>query len=151
MNIKCPCCGSQFSAEVALQEEAGRELLAEIARLSAPMSRAMFAYLGLFRPAERILSWSRALKLAREVLALGPEHVLLPAMEDTLTALSEKRVQPGWKPMKNHNYLARVLESVESNQLITLPSAPQDPATTITRPTRKRSLREDLEDRSWAE
>lgn len=150
MNIKCPCCGSQFSVEVALQEEAGRELLAEIARLSAPMCRALFAYLGLFRPAERVLSWGRALKLAREVLALGPEHVLLPAMEDTLTALSERRGLPGWKPMKNHNYLARVLESVEVSQLVTLPAATQDPASTVPRPTRKRSLREDLEDRSWA-
>lgn len=117
MNIKCPCCGSQFSVEVALQEEAGRELFAEIIRLSAPMSRALFSYLGLFRPAERVLSWSRALKLAREVLALAPEHVLLPALEDTLAALGDKRGQPGWKPMKNHNYLARVLESVAGGQV----------------------------------
>ncbi len=152
MNIKCPCCGSQFSVEVALQEEAGRELLAEIARMSAPMSRALFAYLGLFRPGQRALSWSRALKLAREVVALGPESVLQPALEDTLVALSDKRMQPGWKPLSNHNYLKRVFESVEGKQMVTavLPSQPtgDNPAS---RPTRKTSIRDDLSDTSWAE
>ncbi|MFZ5653191.1 MAG: hypothetical protein ACOY42_02140 [Pseudomonadota bacterium] len=117
MRIKCPACGIQFGIEVALQEDAGRELLGELARLSAPLGRALVAYLGLFRPAERVLSWGRALQLARAALALGPEHVLLPALDDTLAALADKRGQPGWQPLKNHNYLKRVCDSVAASQV----------------------------------
>ena len=50
---------------------------------------------------------------------------------------------------KNHNYLKRVLESVEGSHLVTTPlerihAAPNQS-------TRKRSLRDDLTDKSWAE
>jgi hypothetical protein len=149
MNIKCPCCGSQFSLEVALQDEAGRELITEIAKLSPALCRALFAYLALFRPLNKALSWGRTLKLAKDVIGLAPEYLLQPALEDTLTSLQDKRGQPGWKPMKNHNYLKRVLESVEGSHLVAAPL--ERIHTAPNQSTRKRSLRDDLTDKSWAE
>lgn len=150
MNIKCPCCGSQFSLEVALQDEAGRELLTEIAKLSPALCRALFAYLSLFRPMNKSLSWARTLKLAKDVMGMAPEHGLLPALEDTVTSLQERRGQPGWKPMKNHNYLKRVLESVEGSQLVAIHNTEQS-GQSRPKKLRGRSMDEALKDRSWAE
>lgn len=97
MILHCPCCHARFSAEMLAQDEAARELLA------LRLSPALLAYLGLFRSPQRALAFDRALKLAREVLALSPPD---EALAETVEALRGKG------PIKNHNYLKRVMEGM---------------------------------------
>lgn len=107
---RCPVCHSQISLEAVCQDEAGRELLGLLANLPGEASRALVQYLGLFRPEKRDLANDRALRLAREVLALSPDCVRLSAaMAETVEAI---RAKAGAVPMKNHNYLRRVLEGM---------------------------------------
>ena len=107
---RCPVCHSQISLEAVCQDEAGRELLGLLANLPGEASRALVQYLGLFRPEKRDLSNDRALRLAREVLALCADSLRLSAaMSETVEAI---RAKSGAVPMKNHNYLRRVLEGM---------------------------------------
>ena len=107
---RCPVCHSQISLEAVCQDEAGRELLGILANLPGEASRALVQYLGLFRPEKRDLSNDRALRLAREALALAPDCLRLSAaMSETVEAI---RAKSGAVPMKNHNYLRRVLEGM---------------------------------------
>ena len=107
---RCPVCHSQISLEAVCQDEAGRELLGLLANLPGETSRALVQYLGLFRPEKRDLSNDRALRLAREALALCADSLRLSAaMSETVEAI---RAKSGAVPMKNHNYLRRVLEGM---------------------------------------
>ena len=107
---RCPICHSQISLEAVCQDEAGRELLGVLASLPGDASRALVQYLGLFRPEKRDLSNDRALRLARDVLALATDSLRLSAaMSETVEAI---RAKSGAVPMKNHNYLRRVLEGM---------------------------------------
>ncbi len=118
MILHCPCCHAQFSVETIIQDEAARELLG----LKGTLPPATFSYLALFRSEKRALSWERALRLAKEIIDNGqwtmdncqPSTVnyqlLNEAMMETVEALRGK----GKGPLKNHNYLKRVLESRSS-------------------------------------
>jgi hypothetical protein len=107
---RCPVCHSQISLEAVCQDEAGRDLLGILANLPGEASRALVQYLGLFRPEKRDLSNDRALRLAREVLALCTDSLRLSAaMAETVEAI---RGKCGAVPMKSHNYLRRVLEGM---------------------------------------
>ena len=114
---RCPVCHSQISLEAVCQDEAGRELLGVLVGLPGESSRALVQYLGLFRPEKRDLSNDRALRLAREALALSPDYMRLSAaMSETVEAI---RAKSGAVPMKNHNYLKRVLEGMpEATSLV---------------------------------
>lgn len=111
---RCPICHSQISLEAVCQDEAGRELLGVLANLPGEASRALVQYLGLFRPEKRDLSNDRALRLAREAMALCPDSMRLSAaMAETVEAIRGKcGAKSGAVPMKNHNYLRRVLEGM---------------------------------------
>ena len=112
MNITCPCCFSTISIEAALESNSGRELMGVLAQ-AGPMARPLAAYLGFFRSPTRALAWDRALKLSREVLEIGADQrALAAALGETVEAMRAKREQGDARPLKNHNYLKRVLESV---------------------------------------
>ncbi len=97
-----------------IQDEAARELLA-LRGERAEFWPHLVAYLGCFRSKSRSLSWSRALKLAREVMAIGADpRALAAALDETVESMRQKRDQGDVRPLKNHNYLQRVLESVGS-------------------------------------
>src|SRR5689334_13602698 len=111
MQLTCPACHARASYEAFIQDEAARELFALSADAGAAW-RPLVTYLGFFR-STRLLAWERALKLAREVLELANDRsVLAAALVETCGSLDAKRSEPGWKPLGNHNYLKRVLESV---------------------------------------
>lgn len=112
MNITCPCCFATISIESALESNSGRELMGVLAQ-AGPLARPLAAYLGCFRSSTRALAWDRALKLAREVLEIGADQrALTAALGETVEAMRAKREQGDGRPLKNHNYLRRVLESV---------------------------------------
>lgn len=109
---RCPVCHSRISLEQLTQDESGRELLATLATLDTATGAALVAYIGLFRSASRDLANDRALKLVREVVALESPQWLTPALQETVEGLREKRAQGDVQPLKNHNYLGKVLEGV---------------------------------------
>lgn len=118
MQLTCPCCKAHIPLQAALEDDAGRELIAMLAAMPSDLALPLVHYLGLFRPAKQQLGWGRALRLAREVMALpgegggGRRADLVVALVEANRALDEKRAQAGWKPLGNHNYLRRVLEGV---------------------------------------
>jgi len=113
---RCPVCHSRISLDQLTQDEAGRELLGLLSQLDTLAGNALVMYLGLFRPATRDLSNDRALRLAREVEAMGKGSVTLElstAMSETVESMRLKQTEGQFKPLSNHNYLKRVLETVE--------------------------------------
>ena len=109
---RCPICHSRISLEALVQDEAGRELMALVARLDSQTGGALVSYLGLFRPARRDLANERALRLANEALGLVPASDiarLAIALSETVEALRGRQPR---HPLKNHNYLKKVLETV---------------------------------------
>lgn len=110
MLLTCPICHARYSLDAILQDESARELLG----LSGQAGRiwpALVKYLTLFRSESRALAWDRALKLCREVLEIQADPAAMEAaLVETVEALRGKN----GKPMKNHNYLKRVLENQPS-------------------------------------
>jgi hypothetical protein len=112
MNITCPTCHATHSLEAITQDEAARELIVLIGELPPAVRPHMYPYLGLFRSKTRALAWSRAVKLAREVLEIGAEPVALGvALAETVESMRAKRDAGDVRPLTKHNYLKRVLES----------------------------------------
>ena len=115
MKLRCPVCHASNSLEAFTADDAGRELLVLLAS-TGPLFRPLVAYLGLFRPANRDLSHDRALRLAREVVALADQGAsiapLQQALVETVEAMRAKREAGQVKPLTNHNYLRKVLETV---------------------------------------
>lgn len=111
---RCPVCHSRIGLEQLAQDEAGRELLALLAKLDTHTGTALLGYLGLFRPAHRDLANDRALRLAQEAITLEAPQWLAPALAETTEAIKQKRTAGETKPLANHNYLKQVLASVVS-------------------------------------
>jgi len=108
MNLHCPACHAQFSIELLTQDAAARELLG----MRGTMPSSLLSYLTLFRSETRALSFDRALKLAKEAMQLTPNVTQLDAaMAETVESMRAKKEQGIAKPLKNHNYLKRVLEN----------------------------------------
>jgi hypothetical protein len=117
MQLSCPCCHAHIPLEAALQDEAGRELVGALARMEPALALPVVHYLGFFRPAKQQLGWGRALRLMRETLELQPDAaVLTAALLEANRSLDEKRAAGAWKPLGNHQYLRRVLESASARQ-----------------------------------
>lgn len=111
MIFHCPLCHGAFSIEALVQDQAGRDLLCMVVK-AGPLAPTLLSYLSLFRSEKRALAYDRALKLAQEVMELsGNQAHLAAAMAETAEALRQKREQGQAKPLKNHNYLRRVLEN----------------------------------------
>ncbi|WP_124219490.1 hypothetical protein [Tibeticola sediminis] len=108
-------CHAETALEAWAEEAAARELFGLLATLPDGVSRALVRYLGLFRSAKRALAWDRALRLAREALAMGLDaEVLEAALAETVEAMLAKREAGDVRPLENHNYLRRVAESVQA-------------------------------------
>jgi hypothetical protein len=108
-------CHAEAALEAWAEDEAARELMALLAGLDAEIGRLLVAYLGLFRPPRRALAWARALRIARETLALdGDAQRLSWALDRTVEAMRQKRDGGDIRPLENHNYLKRVLDGAPS-------------------------------------
>ncbi len=127
---RCPVCHSRIHMEALVQDEAGRALLGLLSGLDASVSTTLVTYLGLFRSATRDLANDRALRLSREVLALHSDHnVIATAMAETVQSMRIKQEDGTFKPLTNHNYLKRVLESVVISPASNTALMPAKPAT----------------------
>lgn len=141
MDIRCPCCHSQFNLEHVTEDEALREMMALLADLPRDVSRPLVAYVGLFRGKTRATAYERQLRLSREALALAGDTSLVgAAMSETVEAIRAKReTGQDTRPLKNHNYLKSVLTSLgaraEASQSVAAVEgqAPQRPAKGVMR------------------
>lgn len=104
---RCPVCHANVHLDAMVQDDCARELVKTVAGMDRYAASALVTYLSLFRSANRDLSNDRALKLATEALALAATEPLTQAMQHTVESVRGK----GSAPLKNHNYLKRVLET----------------------------------------
>lgn len=119
MRLRCPVCHAEAALEAWAEDEAARELMALLSTLDATLGRPLVAYLGLFRSGSRALSWERALRLAREVMALESDPLrLAAALSQTVEQLRAKRDAGDVRPLNSHGYLKRVLEGVPSGAVV---------------------------------
>ncbi len=88
---RCPVCHSRIGLEALVQDEAGRELLALLSSLDTLTGSTLVSYLGLFRAATRDLANERALRLAKEALALSDATRLSIALSKTVETLRDKQ------------------------------------------------------------
>lgn len=122
---RCPACHVEINLQQLVQDEAGSELHALLAKTDTETGTALVSYIALFRSASRNLANDRALKLAREVLEIESTQWLTPALQETVESIMDKRVSGNNKPLTNHNYLKRVLESVIQRGVMHQPSRTQ--------------------------
>ena len=112
MILTCFCCNASGSIEAFSADSAASDFANLAGNLQPSTWRALLGYLGLFRT-NRKLAFGKALRLAQETLALDTDQARLEiAMIETVEALRQRTS----KPLKNHNYLKRVLESQPSGQ-----------------------------------
>ena len=105
---RCPVCHSRISLDQLIQDEAGKELLSHLIKFDTHTGAALINYIALFRPEKRDLANDRALRLLEETLSLCSNQAqLITALINTVDSIRAKPSQP----LKNHNYLKRVLES----------------------------------------
>jgi hypothetical protein len=130
MKVRCPSCAAEFSIEAALADESGRELLRMLPRLDQ-VAGPLVAYITLFRSRSRALPWDRALRLARESLAIESDPArLAAALVATVESIRAKREGVAeWKPLGNHNYLKRVLEGIPAGGNLPVAVAPAQAST----------------------
>jgi len=116
---RCPTCHAAVHVDAMVQDEAGRELMATLAKLNSKTGSSVLQYVGLFRPAKSDLNNGRALKLLTEALELTPNLQLLSAGCDaTVRNIHGKRSSSQGtgetvKPLTNHNYLKQVLTGLK--------------------------------------
>ncbi len=147
---RCPVCHSNIHLDALTNDDAAKEMLTMLAPMDGGFARALVAYMGLFRPAKSDLSFSRAVKLGQEVLLLSSnKDWLRAALEETIVKLQAARSQGQARQLTNHNYLKKVLESVNQGA-VEVPAAamPRDgrgnvkPSIEIKSHTRPESLAE---------
>jgi len=123
MKLKCPACGAVASLDMLLSHEGAREAILIALQLPESLGKIVIQYLGLFRPAERELSFDRVAKILGELLpdiqqnrikANGRDWVISrdlwkAGLEAVLQARDMGKLKP---PLKNHNYLYAVLASM---------------------------------------
>lgn len=127
MKLRCPNCGHAASILDFANEQAARQVVYLAADLPKPLGKLVMRYIGLFRPAQRSLSWERTLKLIHSIKAnidasrieykgriwAAPDILWHKA----LTTIIEKSQQPDglMLPLKNHNYLYTIISSEQNS------------------------------------
>ena len=124
MRLTCPCCGATLSLEALLNDVAARQAVATALALPASLGPRLLRYLGLFRPAQRSLTWDRAASLLNELqpmIAAGHirRHgrswpVPHAAWQTALDAVLER--QNLTLPLKSHGYLLEILAGLANTQ-----------------------------------
>lgn len=120
MKLACPACNATFSLDVVLAQSAARDAMAHALALPAPLGKLLLAYLGLFRPAKRQLTWERVATLLGELRAPieaaqierngrawpAPIGYWQAALETVLMARDAGKLT---LPLKSHGYLFEVI------------------------------------------
>ena len=112
---RCPVCHSNLHLDQMVMDEAGKQLMALLAKTDTRTGSALLSYIGLFRPIKSDLNNGRANRLVHEVLELTTNLTLLKAaLDQVVNQLGTKRQSGDARPLANHNYLKKVLEGMAS-------------------------------------
>lgn len=119
MKTACPACGSAFSLDALIGNEGAREAVMTALAIPAPLGKLLVQYLGLFRPAQRQLSFDRVASLLGELLPMIADAKIerggriWSAPHDywamALTEMIAKRDNLTL-PLKSHGYLLAIIE-----------------------------------------
>jgi hypothetical protein len=114
--MRCPICHNPLSLEAIVEDESGQQLFQLIFKQPKELQSPLVAYLGLFRKG-RDLPYSKSLRLVEETLQLSSGEVLISSLHQVVDAMRQKQLNAGadWQPLKNHNYLKQVINSVQAN------------------------------------
>lgn len=129
MKIRCPNCGASMSLDALLAHDEAREALRLLSALGGELSRLTLRYLGLFRPAQTELSFSRLAKLLNELLPDmqaqriirggvvhdAPPEAWLWAMQQVIAARDAGSLK---LPLKSHGYLHEILTAWRGTALV---------------------------------
>ena len=112
MEIKCPCCKAKLTLEHIVLDQVRSDLFGIIFSQPKPLQTAIVSYLALFR-VEIEIKHDKALRLVKEIFNLTYSSLdnLTAALEITIDSL---RASPTFHPLTNHEYLTKVLVSVEA-------------------------------------
>lgn len=121
MRLSCPACGATGAIEFFLMDAAAREAVLAAFSLPAPLARQVVAYLGLFRPHKRALTWDRVEKLLGELMEP------IQAAQVTRNGITRPAPLDYWKealdqvlnnrarltlPLKSHGYLFEIVANM---------------------------------------
>lgn len=123
MKTACPACGAVFSLDVLLAHESARAAVMNALQLPAPLGKLLVQYLGLFRPAQRQLSFDRVANLLGELLPMigaarverggriwnAPQEYWKLALEDMLVKRDKLTL-----PLKSHGYLLEIIAGMSN-------------------------------------
>ncbi|MDH2918482.1 MAG: hypothetical protein PXX73_04735 [Sideroxydans sp.] len=125
MKLSCPACGALASLDALLGHEGARSAVLAAMALPAPVGKVMVQYLGLFRPAQRQLSFDRVHTLINELLPMiaaakierggriwsAPQEYWVNAIQEML---ARREAQGLTLPLKNHAYLLTIIAGYSS-------------------------------------
>jgi len=123
VKTSCPACGAAFSLDVLIGNEGAREAVMAALAIPAPLGKLLVQYLGLFRPAQRQLSFDRVANLLGELLPLiaeakierngriwsAPQDYWAAALNEMLAKRDALTL-----PLKSHGYLLAIIEGYSS-------------------------------------
>jgi hypothetical protein len=113
MNLgRCPHCHLPLDLAHLVSDDAASQVL-RIVVAAGDDARPLLAYVGLWRPAKRDLSWDRTLKLLTEVQAMLAGIDRQAACEALSATVQGIRDKGGQLPITSHGYLKKVLDAVE--------------------------------------
>lgn len=119
MKTACPACGATFSLDALLGNEGAREAVMAALAMPAPIGKLLVQYLGLFRPAQRQLSFDRVANLLNELLPMiaaasierngrtwsAPQEYWAMALNEMIAKRDNLTL-----PLKSHGYLLAIIE-----------------------------------------
>lgn len=128
MNLgRCPHCHLPLDLAHLVSDDAASQVMRMVVALGDD-ARPLVAYVGLWRPAKRDLSWDRTLKLMTEVQELIAGIDRQAACDALATTVQSLRDKGGHLPIKSHGYLQRVLEGIERRPAADQALVQQSPA-----------------------
>lgn len=121
MIVTCRCCGARASLDGLIESEHAAQVMLTLSRIPQPVTPLALSYVGLFRPAEKALSWRRVATLLADLLAMiepgtvaskgrdwpAPATAWAEGIEDMLARRDQLT-----RPMTSHQYLVRVVTSI---------------------------------------
>lgn len=147
--VRCPVCHTHIDLLSLVEDQAGRELLIEVAKLEGWFAPSLLTYIALFKPAKSDLNNARALKLIKEVLSFHSNKKLLAkACDITVQQIRAKRVESKAQPLKDHKYIKSVIDSNKHEYSATnhsISTVPVQPPTQLSAEELARQQREHFE------
>ena len=124
MKCRCQNCGAVASLDLLVSNEEARDALIAITMMSDELTRAAIKYIGMFRPANKDLKWSRVAKLLNEIMPMitsetvtrggvtkkATRDMWLDGIKECIAARDMGRLS---LPLKTHGYLLEIVSNMQ--------------------------------------